>query len=115
MSLPKNTRIKIAMSALVIFAGASILYFNGLLKPTDQTAPFNQIESNAGIATEQQAGPAVAQFKANCILNGKALDGTVSVPSLQTPQDLKAVELKTTNGDITRFAQSDAKCTYSPY
>ncbi|HEY8962844.1 MAG TPA: hypothetical protein VIN59_00120 [Alphaproteobacteria bacterium] len=117
MALPKNTRIKIAMSALIIFAAASIMYFNGVLQPTNNTSQLNSIQSNAGFPAENVAnGPALAQFKADCTLNnGTQYQGTISVQALQSPQDLKAVELKTNTGDMVRFAQSDAKCTYSPY
>jgi|GEM_PF-3720111 len=114
--ITKNMRIGIIMCLLVLFTAGSILYFDGLLTPTNDTAPLNQIESNAGVPAETDAnGPAYAQFRAECTVKGVTYRGTVSVPSLmQSPKDLKAVELKTEAGDMVRFAQADAQCTYAP-
>lgn len=115
--MTKNTRIKATIGGLIVFAALSIVYFNGVLTPTNDTAQMNAIQSNAGLATDTPAtGPGLAQFRADCTLsNGTSYKGTVSLPALQSPQDLKAVELKTEAGDVVRFAQSDARCDYSPY
>ena len=113
---PKNKRIGMVMGLLVLLTAGSLVYFNGLLTPTNESAPLNQIASNAGTPQETDAnGPAYAQFRAECVVKGQSYRGTVSVPSIMSsPRDLKAVELKTEAGDMIRFAQEDAQCTYSP-
>ena len=110
--MPKTARITWVVGGLIGFTIASILYFNSVLSPSGM----DQINSNAGTPTENQAAPYVAQFKADCVLaDGQEIIGTVSVPANSAPDQLETIEIRPEGGQPVTFRKDQLRCVYAPY
>jgi len=118
MATVRDHRINLTFGILAAMVVGFLLIFKVLTATPHASTPDNRKISNTQPATTVQMvlnAQTPAMYRASCTLNdGQAYNGIVAVSGTQKPGDLKAVELKSSAGDMVRFAQADATCTYAP-